>query len=328
MPGILVLQLKRIGDAILTAPVLGALRAAWPDRPLHLVLAGAAAGLGPLFSTADEVLTWQAGGLNLPLLHRLARLQPDVVLDFTGTDRSALLALVSGAPVRAGYAKFARGLLRRPASNLLCGAAVRDCHTIDFHHALVRAAGLIVPLVPDAGHLVLPAGLQLPALPERYLLIHPGTAREEKFWPARQWCQLLDHLHDHHQLPVVMTGGGWEFERAHLEEIRSGTRANLLNLQGQISLLQLAGVMARARLAITVDTAAMHLAASFRIPQVALFGPTNPFHWAPRHPRAVVLQAGVSPGQALQPRQSGANMADLPWQTAAAQVDRLLSASG
>jgi ADP-heptose:LPS heptosyltransferase len=38
-----------------------------------------------------------------------------------------------------------------------------------------------------------------------------------------------------------------------------------------------------------VDSMAMHLAAMFERPQVALFGPTNPFHWRPRHDRALVL---------------------------------------
>jgi len=264
----------------------------------------------------------------LPLLHRVAALRPDVVLDFTGTDRSAMMALVSGAPVRAGYAKFVQGLLRRTTCNVICQAAVRENHTIDFHHALARAAGLIVPAGPDAGHLQLPAGLVLPALPERYLLIHPGAAREEKFWPARQWIQLLDHLHQRHGLALVMTGGDWEFERHHLDEILSGTTAPVLNLRGRIHLRQLAGVIARASLAITVDTAAMHLAASFKVPQAALFGPTNPFHWAPRHSHAVVLQAGLPTGSPLHPKQSGSSMAELAWPLVAEQVDLLLRSLG
>ena len=36
----------------------------------------------------------------------------------------------------------------------------------------------------------------------------------------------------------------------------------------------------------------MHLAAAWCRPQIVLFGPTNPFHWHPRHPACRVLQAG------------------------------------
>jgi ADP-heptose:LPS heptosyltransferase len=251
-----------------------------------------------------------------------------VVLDYTGTDRSALLALMSGAPVRAGYEKFAGGWLRQAACTLSCGASVRELHTIDFHHALARAAGLGLSPVPDCGHLRLPAGLGLPVLPDRYCLIHPGTAREEKFWPASSWSALLNHLHGQHGLPIVLTGGDWEYERQHIAEILSGTGVPVMDLRGTLSLPQWAGVTAGARLAITVDTAAMHVASAFRIPQVALFGPTNPWHWAPRQTGAAVLRAGAAPGLPMNPKQSGGRMESLLWQTAAEAVDALLAASG
>ena len=78
-------------------------------------------------------------------------------------------------------------------------------------------------------------------------------------------------------------------------------------------------------MAVTVDTAAMHVAAAFQVPQVALFGPTNPFHWAPRHPRAIVLQSGVPEGSPLTAKQTGAPMSGLAWETVAASADRLLN---
>lgn len=295
MPRILLLQLKRIGDAVLTAPVLGALRAAMPDAEITLALAGGAAELGPLFADADEILTWNGRRPNLRFWKRLLSLRPDVVLDFTANDRSALLAWSTWAPVRAGYEKFADKFLRRHSWNRLSPASVRDLHTIDFHHALPAAAGLDLPPVSDSGHLKIPDGLALPdILPQNYALIHPGTAREEKFWPAERWAGLMDHLHGGHRLPIVLTGGTSDFEQKHIHAILAATHAPVLNLSGSLSLGQLAGIIAKARLAVTVDTGAMHLAAAFGVPQAGLFGPTNPFHWAPRHPLSVILRAGYS----------------------------------
>jgi ADP-heptose:LPS heptosyltransferase len=324
LPSLLILQLKRIGDAVLTAPTLGALRAAWPEARITLVLAGAAGDLGPLFCGADEILIWEAGGLNLPLLKRVEELSPGLVLDFTGTDRSALLSLVSGAPVRASYGKSAGGLFRRMACTLTCETPVRELHTIDFHQALATAAGMPVVAVPDAGHLVLPSGVKRPDLPDGYVLIHPGTAREEKFWPAAHWAALVDDLHHKYRVPIVLTGGNWEFERQHLAGILSATTVPILDLSGKLNLRQLAPVIAGARLAVTVDTAAMHLASSFCVPQIALFGPTNPFHWAPRHQGATVLQSGVPEGTPWRPKQAGAPMSGLAWETVAAAAHRWL----
>lgn len=327
MARLLLLQLKRIGDAVLTAPALGALLVADPGAEIMLVLSGAAGTLGPLFAGADEVLTWNAGGWNAEVLHRVREWRPDIVLDYTGTDRSALLSMVSGAPVRAGYARTSLKGWRRFSCTETCGISVRENHTIDFHHALARSAGLILPEVPDAGHLTIPAGNNnSPALPGRYILVHPGTAREEKFWPPEQWAALLDHLHLQHGLPIMLTGGDWSFEQEQITRILSLTRAPVQNLRGTLTLPGLARIIAGAALAVTVDTAAMHLAASFRVPQVALFGPTNPYHWAPRHDRAVVLQAGFPANSPLVPKRSGRPISELDWPSVAAAADRLLEA--
>lgn len=325
MPRILLLQLKRIGDAVLTAPTLAALRAARPDARLTLALAGAAGALGPLFADADEILTWNPGGLNLLFWNRLRTLEPDVVLDFSGNDRSALLSLASRAPVRTGYEKFASKFLRRQAWNVRCAASVRDLHTIDFHHALAASAGFDLPKLPDFGHLKIVPHLAMPeGLPDAYAVVHPGTAREDKFWPPQHWAELLDHLHQTHGLPLVLTGGTWEFETGQIREILRMTKAPVLNLAGRLTLPQLAAIIARARLAVTVDTAAMHLAAAFQIPQAGLFGPTNPWHWAPRHSRAAVLRAGYPADAPLLPKQAGFPMIQLSAADVKKAVDPLV----
>ena len=58
MKRILVLQMKRIGDAVLTAPALALLRQAAPEARVTLVLSGVSGELGPLLP-ADEVLVWR-----------------------------------------------------------------------------------------------------------------------------------------------------------------------------------------------------------------------------------------------------------------------------
>src|SRR5690606_23670898 len=112
-------------------------------------------------------------------------------------------------------------------------------------------------------------------LPPEYALVHPGTARPEKFWPAANWADVVDRLVRRHNLPVVLTGSGNRAEMAHLAEIRAGLKVPVIDLAGTLSLPGLAAAIAGARIALGPDTAAMHLAASFRRPQVVLYGPTN-----------------------------------------------------
>ena len=75
-------------------------------------------------------------------------------------------------------------------------------------------------------------------------------------------------------------------------------------------LLTLAALVERAALVISCDTATVHFAAAFARPQIALFGPTNPFHWRPRHDRALVLSAAQPDGPLTDftPRMKGAPM--------------------
>lgn len=327
-PRLLILQLKRIGDAILTAPALGALRASLPDAHLTLMLAGPAAQLGRGFGMVDEVLTYGAGS-STRCWRKALFSKYDAVLDFSGTDRSAALALATRAAVRTGYEKDGKNWLRRKAYTHLSDASVRELHTIDFHHALVttglKALGISNgSSVADAGHLKIPPDLAPAGLPEPYVVVHPGTAREEKYWPSERWIEVIQHVGENYQLPVIVTGASDPREILHIQEIEAATNLHA-NYAGQLTLLQLSSVLSNARLVLGVDSAAMHLAAAFQRPQVALFGPTNPFHWHPRHPQAITLTAGVPSGPPLTPRHPKNPMTDLSHARVIEAVDSLLS---
>ena len=302
---ILCLQLKRIGDAILTAPALQAMREAWPQAHLTLVLHGPSGGLAPGFAAADEVLVYAPGRPNVALWSRVFTENWDRCYDFTGTDRSALLARLSRAAHVAGYRKMVgKRAWRADGYTHWCDAPVRDLHTVDFHLALTGLPA------PEATGLVIPAGLAdgIRGLPTgEFIVVHPGTARAEKYWRPERWAEVITRL----PLPVVLTGSSDRAEQAHLAAIRSAlgsSETGLYDLSGRLSLLELASVIDRARLVLSVDSAAMHLAAMARRPQVALFGPTNPFHWRPRHPAARVVTAGGGSGSVAGPRQATAPM--------------------
>jgi ADP-heptose:LPS heptosyltransferase len=87
-----------------------------------------------------------------------------------------------------------------------------------------------------------------------------------------------------------LTSGASRLEEEHVARIKHRTQRRVVDLSGKTDLLTLAALIGQARLLVTVDSAPMHLAAATRTPQVALFGPTNPFHWRPRESPALILQ--------------------------------------
>jgi ADP-heptose:LPS heptosyltransferase len=149
-----------------------------------------------------------------------------------------------------------------------------------------------------------------------FVVVHPGTARDEKYWPADRWAAVVDHLAVERGLQVVLTGSPDAREQAHLAAIRSATGAPMVDLSGQSDLVGLTELLRRARLVLGVDSAAMHLAALFERPEIALFGPTNPFHWRPLHARSQILLAGHdAPVEDFQPRHHASSMDTLSTET-------------
>ena len=124
---------------------------------------------------------------------------------------------------------------------------------------------------------------------DEFVILHPGSARAEKFWEADRWARLIEHCVEERQMKCVLTGGRSAMERTQIAAIKSASRSEVIDLSGKTDLLTLAAVVRKARLLVTVDSAPMHFAAAWGTPQVVLFGPTNPFHWHPRSESAVVL---------------------------------------
>jgi predicted lipopolysaccharide heptosyltransferase III len=298
---ILLIQLKRLGDFILTVPVASALRTAFPSAELVMVVPAPVAELARCIPQLDRVISFHPGRPNLETWASALAGEWDACLDFTGSDRSALLTKLSRAKLRIGYEKHARRL-RKLAYTSLSHASVRELHTVDFHLALLAELGVSSPVVGRGLLLKLPhevkrqtrlvleeAGVSGP-----YAVVHPGTAREEKFWMNDRWAEVCASLHRHENLSIVLTGSADGIEVPHLEALRRRLRVPVADLTGRLTLVEFAAVIAGCELIVGVDSMAMHLAALFSRPQVALFGPTNPFHWRPRHPEARVLLAGAN----------------------------------
>ncbi len=298
VPRILVIQLKRIGDLILTAPALAGLRAALPTSEIVLLTAANVADLASCIPSVSRVVPYRTGRVNLNAWSSAMVGPWDACLDFTGTDRSALLTGLSHAKRRIGYAKFSSKQLRRLAFTELCEASVRELHTLDFHAALTEqllkqpvpmSCGIRPFVIPDeicraARQKLAAAGVSGP-----YVIIHPGTVKADKLWLASRWAEVASHVVGKHGLSVVLTGAHDGIERDHLIDLKKHLTVPVVDLTGKLSLPELAGLIEGCWLMLGVDSMAMHLTAMFSRPQVALFGPTNPFHWRPLHERAAIM---------------------------------------
>jgi heptosyltransferase-2 len=107
-----------------------------------------------------------------------------------------------------------------------------------------------------------------------------GTAK--RWWPSH-FAQLAADLIRQHGAQVVLAGSG--ADAATTDEIvglvPGDVRDAVLNLAGRTSLGSLAAIMTLARVCVSNDSGAMHLAAAAGVPLAAIFGPTNERETAP-----------------------------------------------
>jgi len=331
---ILLIQLKRIGDLILTTPAIAALREKFPDAQLTLVVSRESAEILPAIVGVDKTLIVRRGLHDLGGFVAVSREKFDYCIDFTRNDRSALLALLSGARKRVvSYRIKRRALIRRHFYNEFVQHRMRDMHVIDYNLSLLRPLGIRdgVPTVcldlPREARKKTDALRRKAKIDNRFAIFHPGSARTEKFWQPERWAEVIDHARFNWQIDCVITGGTWEFEQDHIREIKSELRQPFVDLSGKTDLLALAGLLAQAQLLVTVDSAPMHLATAMRTPQVILFGPTNPFHWRPRDSAALILQGtSTSPVTEFVSKQARQPMKQISTRAVIDAMESLLSA--
>jgi predicted lipopolysaccharide heptosyltransferase III len=331
---ILLLQLKRIGDLILTTPAIVALREKFPDASISLVvsptvkeLLPAIVGIDKVFEVrgkTDDALDWIALSLG----------KFDYCLDFTRNDRSSFLTFLSGARKRitSDHPKL-RTKLRARSYNEFVEAPVGFLHTVDYHLALLKPLGIEHP--SRAIRLQLPEEitsqanelLEAAQAGDDFVCFHPGSARAEKFWEAGRWAEVIDHCARETGMKCVLTGGRSAVEQAQIAAIKAAAGSDPIDLSGKTTLLTLAALVRKARLLVTVDSAPMHFAAAWDTPQVVLFGPTNPFHWHPRSESAIVLLAGIEgPVAEFNPKQRAVEMNQISTKAVIDAMESLLSA--
>jgi ADP-heptose:LPS heptosyltransferase len=271
---------------------------------------------------------------DLPLFFSVAGRRFDYCIDFTRNDRSAFLALLSGAQRRVvSYRVREQSKLRGRAYTDFVSVRMRDTHTIDYNLALLGPLGARTA-ASRAPHLQLPQMAHEKAdalrrhwkITRPYVILHPGSARREKLWEPEQWAEVIDHFGRNNDIDLVLTSGPSPDEQAHIAAIKNKVQQQMIDLSGKTNLLTLAALISQARLLVTVDSAPVHLAAATSTPQVILFGPTNPFHWRPRESPALILQGNsVAPVTEFVPLQPRFAMSQISTEAVISAMDSLLS---
>ena len=299
---ILFVKLSSIGDIVHALPALAAVRRALPRAEIAWVVERRSAEIlrdNPLVNTLIEVDTkglrrWPVSGETLPATRRqLRRLRAspfDLAIDLQGLLKSALIARLSRAPRRVG---FARAHLREPASRFLLTKKVdvpARAHVIRKNLALASGAlGIRLPTGEESFEFPIAVSREHEAeadalvqvVGQRFAILNPGGGWTTKLWDAARFGALADSLSQNFGMRSIVTHGPGELALA--ERVASSSRTGAATI-AQPSLKGIYALARRAAVYVGGDTGPTHLAVAAGAPVVGLFGPTE--WWRNGSPRS------------------------------------------
>ena len=298
---ILVALVAGIGDFVLATPAIRAIAAGFPEAEVTFLTTPQAADLARPCPCFREVVTFDLRayrpgerGAGWAGWQRFRELTADLrsrrfslavnlyqVATWAGAIRMALLLFRVGASRTAGRWSRGRGVI----------FDVRSSDRLHETEAMLSVADALgCPSEDPTPQLWIPEASRHKAVgcleaagvdgSAPYVVLHVGSNKPEARLPEDTALDIGRRIQRATNAPVLLTGDPSEAlvtERL-CARIGSGAR----NLAGRTDLLELAAIFEGARVAVTVDSGPMHLAAAVGTPLVVLFGPGEPDRFGPR----------------------------------------------
>ena len=300
---ILIIQLRQLGDILLTTPLISEIKRLIPGsrvsmltHPMgRLVLAGNPHLDQDIYYPAD-------GGLrqNLALVHFLRSQQFDVILDGMNNPRSAFFTVGAGClnqTMRVGFAGRRRFIYHRR-----CLLGGDPCYIVKEKFRLLEPLGiqgqcaeLTLPWRQDDRTSLDHFAAAHPAFQSAPLrvVLSPTHRHEVRRWPLPMYAKLADWLA--HKWGASVTWIWGPGEEGVIDEVMSLCRTETLK-SPPTTLRELAAWIAHCDLFIGNSNGPSHLAVAVDTPSLQLHGPTNAISWCPMTTSHCAIQSPSSSG--------------------------------
>lgn len=292
-----------VGDAVLSTPALHVIRKGFPSARITVLAKPVVAELLRHHPDLDELLVYDNPGRHagvpgrFRLVAEIKERAFDAAVLLQNAFEAALLAYLARIPVRYGYDTDARGMLL--TWSVPVTAEIRKKHQVYYYMDLLEPLGLdIIPMRPslalapdeedEADRWLKSGGLKLATL----VGLSPGASYgSAKCWNPERYAELSDRLAREYDAAVLIFGASSERRLADKIAAKMSTPPRILC--GERTLRQSMALIKRLNLFITNDSGLMHVADTFGVPIVAIFGPTDPNATSPFSPDHAVVRKPV-----------------------------------
>ncbi|MGN6438214.1 MAG: glycosyltransferase family 9 protein [Agriterribacter sp.] len=289
---ILCIRPDNMGDLVMSGPAFRALKESFGSH-ITLLTSSAGSPVVPFLPAVDDVIVSDLPWVKLQhceadvcrLAERLKAQHFDAAIIFTVYSQSALpaalLAYLANIPLRLAYCRenpyelLTHWAVEKEPFSMIRHQVERDlelvrtigAHTGDHHLMLTGFSGF------EAGmkkKLFSRLGSQQP-----YLVVHAGVSEQKREYPVANWRALLTAIAVSTNLPMVCSGSGKD--AGLISAIANGIPL-VHRVDGELCIGEWICLIANARALVSVNTAAIHIAAAVQCPTMVLYALTNPQH--------------------------------------------------
>jgi heptosyltransferase III len=288
MKGILIIRPGAIGDALLTFPVLQALKEDSTGSHITLVSKAQVLPLALAFGVAEQVFDFQD-------------IQWTELFSTTGIRTAFMRGLLEQTDLAICWLRDSDGII---AHNLKTSGVKhliiapgrpsegQRVHILDY---LAHTIGL-----PIAGARVIASSsfqtvnTSSKGITNRFVAIHPGSGADQKCWPISRFATVIERLWEQNR-PVLLLSGLADTERVDdlLQQLSSPPTPTMFKILTNAPLLKVASQLQQCKCYLGNDSGITHLAAMLGVPTIAIFGPTDPAIWRPLGPFVKVIYEGT-----------------------------------
>ena len=287
---VLLIQLRRLGDVVLSTAVLEDLRRAFPDAQRDYLVGREAAPLIAGHPLIHERIVFDPSR-TVAMWREIRARHYDWVVDLQGSLRTALLTRASGARVRLGWRIGAWRLfytgarsrvgrkeyVPRQRARLLEEAGVRLDETVQAMPRIYLSEDELLRGERDARS----AG----AIPDaRRVGMLLSTSEPAKDWSVEKFGAAANALvRDGVSVLIFQSPGDGQLV-ARVRALAPG-----VVVLPVMDVRRVAGVLARCCVFVSGDTGPAHMADALGVPRVTMFGPTSPVAWTGGRPTTAAL---------------------------------------
>ena len=298
---IVILEIGGLGDFVMATPALKSLRKRFPHNPISLFVAQRSVTLAEDFSrnileNPCNVISFHTTGnylirnlINITKIKKVARQKPGLLIDLsaiesdTAARRRKTFINLFNSKVTAGRNTDQHGVFFDLFS---------DETLFSKQHEVERKFQILSPLgingkpdqlefyISGKSQEMIQDNVKKLEIGSKILIgVNIGAYRPDRRWPIKDTIELIERLQTLKNSHFLVFGGknDAEFIKPILKSIDRSKITPIIGLPYQI----VGAWLQQSKLLITNDTGLMHFAAALKVPTIALFGPENPYRYAP-----------------------------------------------